>query len=430
MAKKINPFTNIKRAIAPVISQARNFEGMPSMQVGFGSKVFRSDRQGIWLGAKKFVDAPFHVDMDGNAKATSITLTDYFNLTGNDLDDVTDGAIHKKTTANEKTGAGRGFNALSSNNRYVEWLLASEMASGSDPSTGVVMDSLGIRGFKSGVKQFEISAISGNAFFQGQVAGTSGYFGDVSNGVNIDSNGLTLNGTGYFRSAISGARTEILSNDISLYSLSGSDSHSNIAFKQDGVSDKGWDLFFTAFSGGGLTAGHLLLLPQSSNASPVFRVGEASFPVDMQVEGGIQIDGNLTAGSDNSYTIGNSSNGFSTIYIGGGGRNFDDDGTRLTASSDFKANGSLHATGNIFTGGVNANEGSVNCALVSGDGGNIDMDVAGGGINLGASGEKISCYGGTPIARQTVTGSRGGNVALADLLTKLANLNLIIDSTT
>jgi len=34
------------------------------------------------------------------------------------------------------------------------------------------------------------------------------------------------------------------------------------------------------------------------------------------------------------------------------------------------------------------------------------------------------------LARQTVTGSKGGNAALADLLTKLANIGLIVDSTT
>lgn len=33
------------------------------------------------------------------------------------------------------------------------------------------------------------------------------------------------------------------------------------------------------------------------------------------------------------------------------------------------------------------------------------------------------------LARQTITGSRGGNAALADLLTKLANIGLIVDST-
>lgn len=38
-------------------------------------------------------------------------------------------------------------------------------------------------------------------------------------------------------------------------------------------------------------------------------------------------------------------------------------------------------------------------------------------------------FGATPVAKQTVSGSRGGNAALASLLTGLANLGLITDST-
>ena len=39
-------------------------------------------------------------------------------------------------------------------------------------------------------------------------------------------------------------------------------------------------------------------------------------------------------------------------------------------------------------------------------------------------------YGASPVGRQTVTGSRGGNAALASLLTALANLGWITDNTT
>lgn len=39
----------------------------------------------------------------------------------------------------------------------------------------------------------------------------------------------------------------------------------------------------------------------------------------------------------------------------------------------------------------------------------------------------IGFFGSTPIAKPTVTGSRGGNAALQDLLSELANLGLIID---
>jgi len=54
------------------------------------------------------------------------------------------------------------------------------------------------------------------------------------------------------------------------------------------------------------------------------------------------------------------------------------------------------------------------------------------GLRVEASGSApmISVYGANAVAKQTVTGSRGGNAALADLLTKLANLGFITDSTT
>jgi len=41
----------------------------------------------------------------------------------------------------------------------------------------------------------------------------------------------------------------------------------------------------------------------------------------------------------------------------------------------------------------------------------------------------IAFYGSAEVAKQTITGSRGGNAALADLLTKLATLGLITDGT-
>lgn len=46
------------------------------------------------------------------------------------------------------------------------------------------------------------------------------------------------------------------------------------------------------------------------------------------------------------------------------------------------------------------------------------------------SGSKIGFYQATPIVQPTVTGSRSGNVALANLITELHDLGLILDSTT
>ena len=58
-----------------------------------------------------------------------------------------------------------------------------------------------------------------------------------------------------------------------------------------------------------------------------------------------------------------------------------------------------------------------------------DSSAARTGFTVGtaSSAPTISFYGGTLTAKQTVTGSRGGNAALADLLTKLAAFGLITD---
>jgi len=52
------------------------------------------------------------------------------------------------------------------------------------------------------------------------------------------------------------------------------------------------------------------------------------------------------------------------------------------------------------------------------------------GADLRHLGQSLGFYNATPIARPAVTGSREGNPALADLLTKLAALGLITDNTT
>jgi len=59
----------------------------------------------------------------------------------------------------------------------------------------------------------------------------------------------------------------------------------------------------------------------------------------------------------------------------------------------------------------------------------IFADTADSGAvhTLDGTGNKLGFHGATSVAQQTVTGSRGGNAALADLLTKLATLGLIVD---
>lgn len=50
-------------------------DNLISMQVGAGTKLMRVDQSGLWLGAQKFADAPFSVDMNGNLISTSATIS-------------------------------------------------------------------------------------------------------------------------------------------------------------------------------------------------------------------------------------------------------------------------------------------------------------------------------------------------------------------
>jgi len=53
------------------------------------------------------------------------------------------------------------------------------------------------------------------------------------------------------------------------------------------------------------------------------------------------------------------------------------------------------------------------------------------GTKFGTSNlQKMGFFNATPIVQPTVTGAKGGNVALTNLLTALANLGLLVDSTT
>lgn len=81
--------------------------------------------------------------------------------------------------------------------------------------------------------------------------------------------------------------------------------------------------------------------------------------------------------------------------------------------------GDTATTGAAFIDALNTGSGSLN----------IQTLIA-GGLRLAAAGGSLGFYGAAAMAKPTVTGSRGGNAALASLLTALASLGLITDSTT
>lgn len=57
-------------------------------------------------------------------------------------------------------------------------------------------------------------------------------------------------------------------------------------------------------------------------------------------------------------------------------------------------------------------------------------NASAGGFTIGRSGDTLSFFGGSLTSKPTVSGSRGGNAALASALTALASLGLINDTTT
>jgi len=50
-------------------------DNVSAIQVGFGSRAFKADESGIFLGANTFAAAPFRVNMQGQLVATSVTIT-------------------------------------------------------------------------------------------------------------------------------------------------------------------------------------------------------------------------------------------------------------------------------------------------------------------------------------------------------------------
>lgn len=71
---------------------ANLFSNVKQLQVGFGSRVFRADRDGMWAGAETFATAPWKVDWDGNMTASSVTISGYIP-TGGALGDIGAGNI-------------------------------------------------------------------------------------------------------------------------------------------------------------------------------------------------------------------------------------------------------------------------------------------------------------------------------------------------
>lgn len=193
----IDPFTNVVLSPVPEAGDVRYgsqyFRDVNELQVGNGSKVMRVDASGLWLGAARFADAPFRVDMNGNVTATSLT-------TSLDMDDIANGATYAKTTFSQVLGAGYAYTGLNSSGEIVKGFINTQLAGKTLPANGVRVDNNGIYGTKASTVTFYIDT-NGNAYFAGDIYGSS-------------ITGSTLS------TALSGQRTVLSSSVMSFYDSS------------------------------------------------------------------------------------------------------------------------------------------------------------------------------------------------------------------
>lgn len=145
-----------------------------------------------------------------------------------------------------------------------------------------------------------------------------------------------------------------------------------------------------------------------TNASDVILVGDATNTSGITV--GVKTGSSISLQFNGSTTV-----AFTTGYIGLG----------AAAATNGAAAIGLSNNTYIFQ---NTSGGSAR-GLIGMDSSNV-IHLGDGSNDLQIFGTKVAFFGGTPASKQTVTGSRGGNAALASLLTALATYGVLTDSST
>lgn len=141
--------------------------------------------------------------------------------------------------------------------------------------------------------------------------------------------------------------------------------------------------------------------------------GQGASPGDLAQAGGLDVT--VDTGSFGGFVVTNHSShqGINLVNQAAG---------VLTSISDPVGGGiSLNTSGTLSL------EGDVAVHI---QGAIIRLVTTGGGVLVGGGSDDLGFFGTTPVSGpQTITGSRGGNAALTSLLTWLANLGLIVNST-
>jgi len=117
----------------------------------------------------------------------------------------------------------------------------------------------------------------------------------------------------------------------------------------------------------------------------------------------------------------------SKFYIGDGFANFTESRNDSTAILTLA---NTHPSAGKVLEIICTHNGANPSFQVYGNATRLDMSITGSGeVKIVNATGKLGVFGATPISKPSITGSRGGNVALADFLTKMASLGLITDAT-
>jgi hypothetical protein len=213
MAEKIiQPYTNIpyipfQNGDGTSRNGGQYFTNVKQLQVGYGSSVFRIDRDGMWAGAEKYADAPWKVDWNGNMVASSIVLSGYIP-TGGAAGDVNSGSV---TISGGK---------ITANSIAADRMVTGSLIVGTNVGLGTAQDSAGVTtiigntvttGYVNALNVTAQYVAASIAISSPTITGGTISIGSGNNIFKADSNGIYLGNATYasapFRVSMAGAVT-------------------------------------------------------------------------------------------------------------------------------------------------------------------------------------------------------------------------------
>lgn len=188
--------------------------------VGAGSGRFEVNvKEGLWLGADTFDDAPASIDFDGNSLFSSVTIK-------NDNDDI---LIDSNSTTKDyiqiiNSSLNTNTKQILSDFTFLDTDYAGAFKTGDiawnssgtiTGGTGGVFNAKGLIFAKSGTPTITLNGLTGDATFAGEVSGIDGTFGTITSGTirgcdiysSSSSNRVALRSGNYFQVVVSGSES-------------------------------------------------------------------------------------------------------------------------------------------------------------------------------------------------------------------------------